>query len=245
MTTVEWILMIGLVQARKTNIPVTVVIPYLDRKEHLLKALDSWYAQDYKGHVGIVVVDYSDVASPVDFDRTKVVRPVGTRWNPSTARNLGAKESQGKLLIFTTADFIVSPEFISTLFLSWDKFNAWLPDGLIDSTPCDPSLGGLIAVKRWVHTCMRGFNEEMMENPHGWGYECTDYRERIHRCLSAHGASIGYYPVSLVSVLQHSAAMRAEPYTEKDLDKSYNAHAVFADEYQRLYGYEANIARDI
>jgi glycosyltransferase involved in cell wall biosynthesis len=231
-------------QTRTTSAPVTVVIPYLDREKHLNQALEAWFQQKYTGHIGIVVVDFSDEPSSVDLSRVRLLRPQDTRWNPCRARNLGARNAYGTLLIFTTADFLVDPEFIARLMVHWDDFDMWVAEGITRRVPYDPTLEGLVAVKRWVHTRLRGFHEPLMENPHGWGYECIDYRLRAEAMLKTAGCSIGDYLTETVAVLLHSDEERSAPYDAPDLRASYQAHEAYSAWYRQEIGWEANRGQD-
>lgn len=230
--------------AESVPIAVTVVIPYLSREQHLQNALAGWFDQDYSGHLGVVVVDFSDKPSLVDLNRVRLIRSQSARWNINRARNIGARGALGDLLIFSNTDLVPESNFASGLVAQWDQFELWICDGLYRDIPHDPSLAGLIAVKRWVNTRLRGFNEEMMEQPHGWGYDAVDYRLRATAMLSGCGGSVGEYPGSSVLVLPHSDSARAEPYECDNLDISYDRHAAYSRWYRSQFGFIANIGAD-
>ena len=227
-----------------TSAPVSVVIPYLSREAHLMKALESWYAQRYAGHLGLVVVDFSDLPSPVDLHRVRLIRSQDVRWNPCRARNLGARNAYGRLLVFAQADMIVEPNFITQVTRGWDKYEMWVTEGMLRDVPYDPSLNGLIVVKRWINTRLRGFHEPLMENPHGWGYDAVDYRLRAQMLLRKSGCSIGDFKTEAVTVLSHSDHDRVEPYDNKDLEETYRAHEAYSRWYREVHGFVANKGQD-
>ena len=222
----------------------TVVIPYLSREEQLQEALGSWFAQDYVGHLGVIVVDFSDKSSTVDLSRVRVLRSQNTRWNISRAKNIGARNAKGDLLIFAHADMLVAPNFASWLLAQWDEFDMWICDGLHRNLPHDPSLDSLIAVKRWANTRIRGYSEPMMESPHGWGYDAVDYRLRAMAMLGTCGGVVGDYPGSAATLLLHGDSERMEPYDHKNLEITYDQHANYSRWYRTQIGYEANVGQD-
>lgn len=228
----------------QTSAPVSVIIPYLSREIHLLKALETWYAQQYKGHLGIVVVDFSDKPSPIDLHRVRLIRSQNTRWNICRARNLGARNAYGNLLIFSQADMLVNPTFVSQITKTWDDNDMWVTECISRNLPCDPALNGILAVKRWVNTLLRGFNEQLMESPHGWGYDAIDYRLRAQMLLQQHGCSFGEFKAEDVTIISHSDRERTEPYDCKNMEETYQAHKRYSQWYRERYGFVANIGQD-
>ena len=227
-----------------SSAPVSVVIPYLSREAHLAEALNSWYAQDYDGHLGIVVVDFSDQPSSVDLTRVRLIRSQDVNWNPCRARNLGARNAYGRLLIFSQADMVVAPGFVKQVTSGWDKYEMWVTEGMLRGVPYDPSLNGLLIVKRWVNTRLRGFHEPLMANPHGWGYDTIDYRLRAQALLARTGGSVGDFKTEAVTLLPHSDRERAEPYDNKELRETYEAHEAYSCWYRKEHGFVANKGQD-
>lgn len=213
----------------------------MSREDHLKQATEAWLAQNYNGQLGIVVVDFSDKSSFLDLTKLRVVRAQDTRWNICRARNLGARNCHGRLLIFAPADVLPSPHFVSGIMHEWDNAEMWVTEGLSRRVPYDPSLNGLVAIKRWVNTKIRGFHEPLMENPHGWGYDTMDYILRAKDCIAMSGGTTSEFPIEVATVLPNTDAERAEPYECKDLAESYKAHQLYSDDYRRKHGYVANV----
>lgn len=223
---------------------VNVVIPYLDREDHLTKSTNAWLAQTYKGQLGIVVVDFSDTTSFLDLTRVRVVRSQDTRWNICRARNLGARSCHGRLLVFAPADVLPEPYFVSELVAQYDQYDMWVTEGLLRRVPYDPSLNGFFAIKRWVNTKIRGFHEPLMENPHGWGYDTMDYILRAKDCIASSGGSVSEFPIEAATVLPNTDEDRAAPYECKDLAKSYSEHEQYSADYRATHGYVANVGSE-
>ncbi len=99
---------------------VSVVIPTYNRRAHLLRTLDSLCRQTFPaGAYEVVVVDDggSDGTEEVaehnyPFDLRYVRQP---NQGDAVARNMGAVESRGELLIFLDDDITVVPAFIGSL----------------------------------------------------------------------------------------------------------------------------------
>ena len=222
-------------------VSVDVVIPYLDRAEHLKQAVAAWLAQTYAGKLTVHVVDFSGVYQPPPG--AVVVRAVNRRWNICRARNLGARASRGDLLIFGLADLIVIPTFVAEIVSQWDAFDVWLAEGVVRGVPHNPSVESLLAVKRWVNTRIRGFNEPMMEDPRGWGYDAIDYRLRALQMLVTSGGTYGEFSTESVQVLLHPEEWRVRPYDVKDLGMTYSQHGIYSKWYREEHGYVANKGR--
>lgn len=220
--------------------PVSVVVPHLNRAEHLKQSLDSWSNQTYGGQLDVVVVDFS--SSIRDSSVARVVYVDNARWNICRARNVGAKCTYGDLLIFSPADAVIVPSFVSDVVAQWDLFDAWFVEGVMHKVPHDPAADGLIVVKRWVNTRVRGFSEQMMENPHGWGYDSDDYRLRITDMLSTSGGSVGDYPVESAMFCIHDDASRVSAYDFKDMAESRRRHEAYSAK-ERSKSYIANASQ--
>lgn len=223
---------------------VGIIIPYLSRKAHLSQAIESWSSQHYHGIADIVVVDFSDEPSDLNLKKVRVVRPRESRWNIAKAKNIGARRSYANLLIFAPADALVEKTFVADIASNWNNGDLWLPEPMLTGVPYDPSLGGLLAVKRWVNTKLRGFSEAMMLSPYGWGFDNDDYVLRAKAMLSVCGGRITDYPAELASILSNTSAERAEPYGDVNIDKTYRAHAAYSLGFREKYGWSANWGAD-
>jgi len=207
--------------------------------------LDSWYAQRCRCELSIVIVDFSDEPSSVDVSRVRLLRPTTSlRWNPCRARNIGARNSFGQLLVFAGTDVIVSPDFLERIDADWDRYDAWVAEDRLSAVPANPALDNLIAVKRWVNTRVRGFHEPLMEHPYGWGFGVSDYELRVRELLRRQGASCGGYGIDTALVLPRDAAERAATYDQNDIEATYEAHVAYSRWYRERCGVEANIGHD-
>ena len=105
-------------------VPVSVVVPTLDREEILERALASFLNQDY-GSYEIVVVDQStaDPSPELDFlvknnKKIKYFR-MKKRGSP-IARNFGVREASGEIIISCDDDIVVPPSWISAHVRNYD-----------------------------------------------------------------------------------------------------------------------------
>jgi len=117
----------GLGTAARTGLPsCTVVVPTRDRPEMLADCLESIARSDYpRDRFEVIVVDDSE---PGDSRAAAVVNAVGGRLDvslhesnargPSAARNVGAGEARGGVLLFTDDDCRVDALWVRTLALA-------------------------------------------------------------------------------------------------------------------------------
>ncbi len=215
---------------------ITVVIPYLTRRAHLDQAVAAWRGQKYSGPYELVVADGS--GSLEGLPGARILPCPRPRWNISHARNYAARRTCGDLLIFAPADVLPAPELLSWLAEQRDKAVFWTVAGVAEQAPRDVSIDGLIAVKRWANTRIRGFQEKMMEAPHGWGYDNRDYLIRVRTMVNSGGETGGEIPTTLAAALAHDDAARVEPYELKDSAATYAAHEAWAAAYSAEYGWK-------
>lgn len=117
----------GLGTVEGTGLPsCTVVIPTRDRPRMLADCLESISRSDYPlDLLDVVVVDDGDAGDPrpaaaVDAvrDRLDVSLRATNGRGPSAARNRGASEARGSVLLFTDDDCRVDAQWLRTLSLS-------------------------------------------------------------------------------------------------------------------------------
>jgi cellulose synthase/poly-beta-1,6-N-acetylglucosamine synthase-like glycosyltransferase len=95
---------------------VSVIIPAYNNQLTIEETLQSIKNQNYQGSMEIIVVDDgSSDRTPEIAQRytSKVIRQ--TNKGPGVARNRGAREAVGEILVFTDSDCVLSPQFISEL----------------------------------------------------------------------------------------------------------------------------------
>jgi glycosyltransferase involved in cell wall biosynthesis len=103
---------------------VSIVIPTLMEEEYLPKLLETIRNQTYQP-IEVVVADSS---SPPSSDRTlEICQAYGARYiyvpklNLPHARNSGAREAQGEILVFVDADCLFTPTYIQNVVAALDK----------------------------------------------------------------------------------------------------------------------------
>lgn len=131
------------------------------------------------------------------------------------------------------------------LAAEWDTHDMWAMESVLRGVPHGPEAEFIIAVKRWLHTRLRGFLVPMMEAPHGWGYDAVDYRLRAMDCVTMSGGSVGEIPVEAVTFQAEADADKTAPFTERDFSASYRAHESYSAWYRRKVGWEANRGADL
>ena len=146
------------------NPKVSVVIPFYNRVEKTLQALESVYSQNYK-NIEIVLVDdgsTSDISKLERFVKEhKNVKFVALKTNlgPAAARNLGIKNSNGEYIAFLDSDDEFMPDKIKKQLASMVKHNldvsytSYLKrEGDLETVKCDPGLTGIV-VPRIISNC--------------------------------------------------------------------------------------------
>ncbi|XLS28481.1 glycosyltransferase family 2 protein [Flavobacteriaceae bacterium M23B6Z8] len=95
---------------------ISVIIPYYNRPEKLLRALKSVYKQTRQPDTVIVVDDASEIL-PMGLDAFPKVRLVHLQQNsgPGAARNKGLEESTGDFVAFLDCDDYWHPDFLDKL----------------------------------------------------------------------------------------------------------------------------------
>lgn len=102
----------------KENIDISVIIPVYNASALIDRCLDSVFGQTYNGNIEVIIVDDGSTDNSVDIikhrreqDRIRLFQQ--TNSGPSTARNKGIAEAQGKYLAFLDADDYWMPDFLS------------------------------------------------------------------------------------------------------------------------------------
>jgi len=99
---------------------VSVVIPTFNRKDSLLRTLDSLNGQTYSAHrYEVIVVDDGGDDGTGEIVNMSFSFPLRCFRQPNQgdaiARNFGALQSRAELLVFLDDDIVVEPEFIAAL----------------------------------------------------------------------------------------------------------------------------------
>lgn len=92
---------------------VSVIIPIYNEEDTIGKCLESLSQQTYKDLEVIVVDDGSTDETLSKVKNVKLLKQ--EHKGPGAARNLGAKESSGEILVFVDADMTFKPDFVERL----------------------------------------------------------------------------------------------------------------------------------
>lgn len=197
---------------------VSVIIPCKGRLEQLKQCLPTVLNQTYED-VEIVVVEYNCPDRTKGYCENMGVKCVSADvpvnyWNLCKARNLGARNSTGEVLLFLDADTILQPTFIEESLRAMD-FDAFLT-GLTEP----PWNGcGCLLVNRDDFFNVRGYNE-LFE---GWGYDDFNMYERLE-----HDLFHEKFDPNLISNLSHEDSGRNEFHGNEDKyaskDRNFKIH---------------------
>jgi glycosyltransferase involved in cell wall biosynthesis len=93
---------------------VSVIIPVLDEGKSIEQCLRALKEQSYKDFE-IIVVDGGSIDNTVELAKKYTKKVIVARTGPGPARNIGAKNSKGKILAFTDADTIVPKNWVERI----------------------------------------------------------------------------------------------------------------------------------
>ena len=146
------------------NPKVSIVIPFYNRIDKTLVALESALNQSYTNTEVVLINDGStvDIGKLERFGkRHKNVKLVALKTNsgPAVARNLGIKNSGGEYIAFLDSDDEFMPDKIEKQLASMVKHNldvsytSYLKrEGDLETLKCDPGLTGIV-VPRIISNC--------------------------------------------------------------------------------------------
>lgn len=97
------------------NQKVSIIIPTFNEEQNISTCLESLLNQSYKDFE-IIVVDDGSTDQTKEIVKTLSAKLITqSHLGPAKARNLGAKESKGDILVFMDADMIFEKDFIGDL----------------------------------------------------------------------------------------------------------------------------------
>ncbi|MTW23265.1 glycosyltransferase [Allochromatium palmeri] len=192
---------------------VSIVTTCKGRLDHLQQTIDRMLAQP---QAQVVVVDYScpqAVGNWVEtcYPKARVVRIPGRQvYNASHSRNVGALQTATPWLLFVDADVLLAPDFLEQLLPRLQTSHSY------HARPWIPSSMGTFLCTREAYDKIQGFDECMQ----GWGDEDRDFIAR----LSLAGYQADAYPVGLISIIEHSDALRMQNHvmSERQLSATIN-----------------------
>lgn len=99
------------------TLKVSVIIPVYNASEHIKTCLSSILKQTAKDFEVILVDDHStdDTIQKVEKYPFKIIENEGERGGPARARNYGAKNASGNILVFVDADIVLKPDSIEKI----------------------------------------------------------------------------------------------------------------------------------
>ncbi|WP_186343202.1 glycosyltransferase family 2 protein [Allochromatium palmeri] len=214
---------------------VSIVTTCKGRLDHLQQTIDRMLAQP---QAQVVVVDYSCPQAVGDwvercYPKARVVRVPGRQvYNASHSRNVGALQTATPWLLFVDADVLLAPDFLEQ----------WLPrlqtSHSYHARPWIPSSMGTFLCTREAYDKIQGFDECMQ----GWGDEDRDFIAR----LSLAGYQADAYPVGLISIIEHSDALRMQNHAVNERQLSATINRTYINvkhDLMRLYGDELPLKR--
>jgi len=167
---------------------VSVIIPTRNRRTIIGKCIECILNQTYRSYEVIVIDDGSEDGTEDTLDKFssndnfKYIK-LGERKGPAYCRNLGVRESNGKILIFIDSDIFVLPDFIESHIETHRNH----PEGIVGVGPVIaiskideklPEKGSVLdfsnayfasgnaSLSRDIYLKVRGFDEVF--NVYGW-----------------------------------------------------------------------------
>lgn len=102
---------------------VSVIIPTYNGAKRVEKCLSALYKQEYPGVLQIIVVDDGSSDNTLDilnkYPDIKVISQ--ENQGPAAARNNGASQSEGEIILFTDDDCIPEPNWISEMLKAFEN----------------------------------------------------------------------------------------------------------------------------
>jgi glycosyltransferase involved in cell wall biosynthesis len=126
---------------------IDVIIPCYNYSRYLSAALDSVQAQSFRS-AEVVVVDDGSTDSPGDvcrrYPNVRYIRK--ENGGPSSARNLGLRETRSDHVLFLDADDLLRPDALTTLWSATKALGgqAGLVFGIAEIIACQPGTPGVV-----------------------------------------------------------------------------------------------------
>ena len=102
---------------------VSIIIPAYNAERTIKQCLESIMSQDYTGDYEVIVVDDGSTDSTPHivsgFSTVKLFRQKNA--GPASARNKGASEAKGEIILFTDSDCVPEPSWVSEMLKSFSK----------------------------------------------------------------------------------------------------------------------------
>lgn len=173
---------------------ISLIIPTFNEEKNLPFLLDSLKKQDFEGNTEIIVSDNNSSDKTVKLAKEAGCKVVeGGR--PSEARNNGANEAEGNILLFVDADIVLPEDFLSNAVKEFKDKNLELAGFFLSpreggwilkagyaffynflacflSGDILPHATSIIMAKKGIHSKLKGFEESVL-----FGEDCFYARE--------------------------------------------------------------------
>ncbi len=240
---------------------VSIIIPTHNRPEKLRETIDLLRSQDFPvGDFEIVVVDDGSeppVAFDPDFTRIPQIRTVRLEGaERSVARNTGAREAAGELLIFVDDDISVKEDFVSAHWQAHLEFGDALAIGAIllpeesQTTPFGrfrqrleqdgiPRIRGPVADKNFCAAANASMDREHFLKLGGFDTAITSSEDQdLALRHSSEGGRIVFLPEA--RVIHRDSALDIRSYCKRN---EWGSRLMFPF-YQRYPEFQQNIERE-
>lgn len=159
---------------------VSVVVPMRDSEATIADQLEALANQDYKGDFEVVVADNGSTDGGPDIVRAFVARlpdlrlvDASARRGAAHARNVGTTAGRGDLILYTDADDVVAPGWVTAMVAAAGE--AWLLAG-VDTQPVSNGDGSEPVASKapqaaflpWARGGNMGVRREAFEAVGGW-----------------------------------------------------------------------------
>lgn len=107
----------------KKPIAISIIIPFYNSQKTLEKTLSSLFASSFNRPFEVIAVDDASTDNSPEIAKKYKVKLYSNNKNlgPASSRNLGAKKSQGKLLLFLDADIKLKKTTLKNLVSFYEK----------------------------------------------------------------------------------------------------------------------------
>lgn len=192
---------------------LSIIIPTWNEENYLPKLLHCIKKQTYKNYE-VIIIDSNSTDKTVEIAKKygfKVfLESKKIKSNPGTARNLGAKNAKGDLLLFLNADMQLDNDFLFKVLNEFKERNLDiagilvkpLSDRLIDKLILGTfnliisavqffypnACGDFILCKKWLHEKVQGFDETILLGEDlDYMQRCGKYGKfRIIKCIKTY-----------------------------------------------------------
>jgi glycosyltransferase involved in cell wall biosynthesis len=193
-----WSMPRGRVCAGQSTMSVVTVTTCKGRLHHLKESAPTLRTQRVPRGVTYrsVVVDVDspdgcfDWCTEQGLASIKLIGEPYKYFNPSIARNTGARQTESDVICFVDADILLDPLWLDAVVRELRAGAAF-----VTVKPYQPTCVGTFAVLRRAFDAARGYDESLI----GWGAEDLDLYERLRRTEPE-----GFYPADLIRSIEHS-----------------------------------------